>query len=586
MRVLKLAPLILILAGCQLGRPYSPPYVETPFHWKNLDDSQQSQQGPYCPSHWKNDEPQSANQGPYRLPEQSEDQTEDCSQEDDQSIGRCAPTENIAVCQSVWCSPYPDDIENWWEIFEDPILNKLEQQAIRSNYSLWAAVERMNQAYALARVYGSERWPQITFDPSYTRSGMLIQNPLAGATSGLGGLGGGAGATSTSDLPLAQQIQLLQQQQQVQNSIPALVRIVNSALTLPFNFNWDVDPWSRLLNTYIAAELQAEAATEAYLGVLLNLTTDIATNYFELRGLDSEQEVLQRTIAARQTALEINTARFQAGLAVYTDASRAQEQLYVARADSIDVARRRSLQENVLALLSGIPASVFCLESNPLKGPPPGIPTGIPADVLYRRPDVAEAERVLASAHAQIRVAEANFYPSLRLSATLGLESPDLSHLFTWQARLWAIAANVTQPIFTAGRNSANLAYNIANYREALNLYFQQVMIAYREVEDALINIKLQARQEVQLDLATNASYETLTLSQIRYRQGLVNYLEVVDAEREYLQNQTNSVRVLALRYQNSALLVRAIGGGWEPIAINIKREDEDKENCAEKNEN
>lgn len=567
MKVLKLTPLLFVLCGCQLGKPYEPPCVETPFVWKNTDHTDNQGNVPFSPpTDWKNET----------------SQNQECSdEEENQSIGRCGETENVCVAESVWCNPYPDDVDNWWEIFDDPVLNKLEKQAIDSNYSLWATIERMNQAYALARVYNAQRWPRISFDPSFSRNGMLIENPIAGS-SALSALTGGGTTTSTSDLTPAQLIQQLITEQQIQNSIPPLIRFVNTAITLPFNFVWDVDPWSRLFNTYYAAELRAEAAKEAYLAALLNLTTDIATNYFQLRGLDNEQEILQRTIHARQVALEINTARFEAGLAVYTDVSRAQEQVFVAKADSIDVARRRVVQENILAVLSGIPASVFCLEESPLRGPPPRVPTGLPADILYRRPDLAEAERNLAAAHADIRVAAADFYPSLRLNATLGLESPRLSDLFTWQARLWEVAANVTQPIFTAGRNSANLAYYIARYREAMYLYLDEVMVAYREVEDALINIKLQARQETELDRATAASYQTLTLSQIRYRQGLVNYLEVVDAEREYLQNQTLGVRVLTQRYVNSALLVRSLGGGWEPMASNIKREECDKETCAE----
>lgn len=509
-------PLILLLlsvSSCQFGCPYRPPTVDAPVAWKT---SYGEENQVTTPEAWKTD----------------------CHETN-------TPEDSEQTSNEIWSEPCLESMTNWWEIFEDPFLNQLENQALESNYSLWGALERVAQACAIAGVNGAARWPLITFTPSYSRSGMLIENPIVDAFGGNNG----------------------QQQQPnanvVQQRIPSLVRFINSAYTLPFNFSYEIDLWSRIYNTYYGSVLRAEAAKEAYLGVLLSLTTDIATNYFILRGLDTQQVILQKNIAIRQQALQISQARFQGGLVIYADVTRAEAELAAAQAQSIDIARQRALQENILAVLVGTPAPLFSLEPNPLFGSPPLIPTGFPSDLLYRRPDIAQAERNLAAAHTDIGVAYAAFYPSLQLTTTLGLESPRFASLFSWQARLWEVGANVVQTVFNAGRNSYNLSYYLSRYREALSNYEQQVLIAFKDVEDALINLKQQTSQEQALHVAVEAAQQTLALSQIRYTHGLANYLEVIDAERTVLADELNAALVFTQRYLSTVMLIKALGGGW-----------------------
>lgn len=533
--------LALLMNSCQLGEPYQPPEVYIPTNWKTHYGPNEEIQ---APDNWKT-EP-ACHPSPLSSDQQQV--------KENQEVSSTPDSQPTCVSAQIFNSPLVG-IENWWEVFNDSTLNDLEQQAIQSNYSLWAAMERVTEARALAGIASSFRWPSLTFDPSFSRSGMLIENPITGIGAGQTAAGAAAqnaaaAATSSSSGAQAQ--------------IPTIFRFRNTAYTLPFDFAYEVDLWSRLTNAYYASKLRAEAAYDAYLSVLLTLTTDVASNYFVLRGLDRQQVVLEKTIQARQEAFNINLSRYQAGLSVYTDVSRAKEQLYLARADSVDVARQRVLQENILAVLIGTPASLFSLAFNPLDRPPPLIPSGLPSELLYRRPDVAEAERYLAAAHADVGVAYAAFYPSLRLTATLGLESPDLAHLFSWQARLWAVGANVAQTIFNAGRNSANLLFYQASYREALDNYRGQVLVAFRDVEDALINLKRRVDLSRELDQAVQAAEETLELSQIRYIRGLANYLEVTDAERQKLIDQLRADSVLTQRYVDTVMLIKALGGGWK----------------------
>ncbi len=523
-RILFTAFLGLSCQGCQLIAPYQTPCTPTPLAWKNTPSSN-------FPDSWKTEEPSKEADTdralPNEMPEQKELNFEECKKE----------------------------FEYWWEVFEDSTLSELEKQALDSSYTLWAALERVIQARAVARVDRAALMPSINFAPSYSRSGMLLENIFAGLLSSqqnqgqvnAGSSSGAAGAASTS--------------------VPSSFRAVQTQYMLPFDLNYELDLWYQLTNSYNAAVYSSQAAAQAYLSVLLTLTADIASNYFQLRDLDTQQVILKKTIEARQKALDINRTRFKAGLIVYLDVSRAEVELARAQADLADVQRLRALQVNILASLVGVPAPVFTVAFNPLKKPPPTIPAGLPSDLLYRRPDITEAERSLASAYSQIGVAYASFFPSLNLNATLGLESPFAHSLFSWKARLWEVGLNVMQSVFDGGRNCANLAYTKSVFRETLANYQERVLTAFQDVEDSLVSIRQRAIQGQALETAVTAAKETLNLSQMRYDRGLVNYLDVVDAERTLLETEQNSAIVLGDRYVATVRLIKALGGGWGEIS-------------------
>ena len=231
--------------------------------------------------------------------------------------------------------------------------------------------------------------------------------------------------------------------------------------------------------------------------------------------------MLRRNIIVRQNAVDINRARFNAGLIVFVDVSRAEVELARAHSDNDDVHRLRGLQENILAALVGVPASVFSLDPNPVFVPPPVVPTGIPSELLTRRPDIAEAERNLAAAYRDIGVAYANFFPSLTLNAGLGVESPFPHQLFKWQSRYWQVGLNVLQSVFDGGKNQANLDYYRARFSEAMANYQETVLTSFKDVEDSLVNLRWYAKQAQDLADAVKAARTTLQLSQMRYDRGI-----------------------------------------------------------------
>lgn len=560
------------LAGCQLLGPYQAPLTPTPREWKGSYGAPDAGI-PAIPPTWKDevehqtalhpaehsllhptDEAKSLNEGSAGNTDLSIPSHLDESQSHEGEQAQKEPEENKEPSFEEVCQ----ELDNWWEIFQDPLLNDLEEQAIASSYTLWAALERVIEARATARINFAPLMPQINFAPSFSRTGALYQNPLpsTGSSSTTGPLS--SFLSSISSAPPAAAASAVP-------TIPADFRFVQSQYLVPLNFQYEIDLWSQLDNAYYASVFKAQAVSQAYLSVLLSLTADVAAAYFQLRGLDAQQEVLRRNIHIRQHAVDINRSRYNAGLIVYVDVSRAEVELWKAHSDNDEVHRLRGLQENILATLVGVPASVFSIEYNPVFVPPPVIPTGLPSELLCRRPDVAEAERNLAAAYREIGVAYANFFPSLTLNAALGVSSPFPHQLFSWKSRFWEVGVNILQTVFDGGRIQANLDYYRAGWREAMANYQEQVLQSFKDVEDSLVSLRWYAKQAQDLAKAVSAARTTLELSQMRYNRGLVNYLDVVDAERDLLQTEQNSVIVLGNRYVSTVMLIRALGGGWGP---------------------
>jgi outer membrane protein, multidrug efflux system len=446
------------------------------------------------------------------------------------------------------------DLYNWWEIFDDPTLNELEEQALESSYNLWAALERVIEARAQARIQFSPLLPTINFAPAFSRSGSLFQNPFtgllnSGATNGcisgcqLGGTGANATATqaNTGDF-----------------------RFVQSQYLVPLTFQYEIDLWGQLRGAFYAATMRAQAASQAYLSVLLSLTADVASTYFRVRGFDTQQKVIQNNILVRKNALDIAQARYTAGIVLYLDVSRAQVELARAYGDSAETYRLRGLQENMLATLVGVPAPVFKLDYSPIYQEPPEVPAGIPSELLTRRPDVMEAERNLAASYEDIGVAYANFFPSLNLNAAYGFESPFAFQLLNWRSRFWEVGFNILQTVFDAGRNEANYDYYRARFSETMAKYQQTVLGAFQDVEDSLVNLRGSARRGIDFAAAVESARITLNLAKMRYTQGLINYLDVVDAERQLLETEQTVAAILQDRYVYTIALIRALGGSWD----------------------
>ncbi len=422
----------------------------------------------------------------------------------------------------------------WWEVFEDDTLNCLEEQGILNNPNLFEALDRVAQARAIAGVNQAALYPQVNLTPGYTNTGELFKIYLP----------------SGGQLPIG-------------TALTTPYRIHELKYSVPFTMSYELDLWGKLRGQYDSAYYNAQAQGENFQNGILTLTADIAVAYFQARVLDAQIECLRSNLELLRSNATLTRSRYEKGLVNYLDVASADQELGTTEAIYYDTIRQRALQEDVLATLIGIPASEFNLDTNPLSGVPPCIPSGCPSEILLRRPDIVAAERTMASEHALIGVAYASFFPSLQLTGTLGYSSPTLADFLHWDSRLWSMAANAAQSIFDAGRNLSNLDLAYAHFKESSHAYQQTVLTAFQEVEDALNNVKYQALEYDSNMRAAEAAEKRIALSNRRYRQGLSNYLEVIQSELTGIQVELNALSSLGARYVSTVQLIKAIGGSW-----------------------
>jgi outer membrane protein, multidrug efflux system len=434
-----------------------------------------------------------------------------------------------------WKNAAPNDAiskGDWWEVFGDPELNALETQAVASNPTLQAAVARVTQARAIAGIARSDRFPSIFLFPSASRARQSGNRPVS----------------------------------------PPIVPAPYSAntFTLPLDASYEVDLWGRVRRSIESANAQVQASVADYENILLTLKADLAENYFLLRYVDADRAILRDNIGLQQRALELAQARHAGGVASGLDVSEAETLLATTQADYAGLERQRAQFEHAIAELVGRPASEFSLPEKPLTLSPPVIPIGLPSDLLERRPDIAGAERMMAAANAQIGVAKAAFFPSLALTGAGGYLSGDIVKLFNLPSAMWSVGADVAAPLFTGGRLSSNLERARAAYDESVANYRTSVLVAFREVEDAISALRVLQQQEVAYDKAVQSARQTADISTSRYRAGLANYLEVIDAERTVLANERLQDQVRELRLVTTVQLIQALGGGWAQSRIYI----------------
>jgi multidrug efflux system outer membrane protein len=418
--------------------------------------------------------------------------------------------------------------EEWWRLYGDADLDRLIATANASNQTLRIAVARVDEARALARVAASYRYPTITAGGTYTR-----QRTSANRVSTITGQPVASSATFNDWL-------------------------------VPVDLSYEVDVWGRVRRSLQAARAQAVATKDDEAVVRLAVQTDVAQYYYTLRLLDAQSELLTQTVTSYQEQVRVLTAQVNAGLASPVVLNQAQAQLQSTLAQQSDVARARSDQEHTLAILCGQPASAFTVPPQPLhESAPPVVPPGLPAALLLRRPDVAEAEQNVVTANAQVGVATANLYPTVGLTGAGGFESGAIQSLFAWQSALWSLASGLTAPVFQGGRLRANLEATKALYQQTVAAYTNQVLIAYGDVEDALTDLHSLTSEVASLREAVAASQNYLRLAQVQYRNGLVDYLIVIDAERTLLANQLAFSQATTQQMSASIHLIKALGGGW-----------------------
>ena len=425
-----------------------------------------------------------------------------------------------------WKTAQPQDQVirgRWWETFNDPRLNGLEERVDVSNQNLKVAEAQFRQARALVRFYRASYYPTLSVAPSITGEQFSKNSPTLSSLAG----------RSYGDY------------------------------VLPFDLSYEADVWGRIRRSVEAARASAQASAGDHETVKLSIHAELAVDYFELRGLDAQKQLLDSTVVAYQKALDLTTNRYNGGLAAKAEVAQAETQLEATQAQALDVGVQRAQYEHAVALLVGQPASTFSILSLPISVPPPKIPVGLPSELLECRPDIAAAERRVAAANAQIGVARAAFFPTILLSASAGFEGSGITSWLSWPSRMWAVGPSLVQTIYDAGRRraaseQAQAAYdaNVASYRES-------VLTAFQEVEDNLAALRILDEESKKQDQAVQAAERSLALSTNRYKGGLVTYLEVVTAQSAALTNERTAVEILTRRMNASVLLIKALGGGW-----------------------
>jgi multidrug efflux system outer membrane protein len=407
----------------------------------------------------------------------------------------------------------------WWKAFADAQLDDLIARADRGNTTIQVAAARLAQARAIARITNADRMPQLSVDASAAR--------VSGFVNGTGGPARNFGSVGA-------------------------------------NLGYEVDLFGKLARTSDAAFLDAQSREALLQSTRLLIQAEVAQTYLALRALDAERSLVRGTVAAFRDTLDLTERRFRAGDVAELDVARARTEVAATESEALALDQRRAQLEHVLAVLVGEVTSNFDMPAAEWNTALPTIPAGVPSTVLTRRPDVSAAQLGMLSAQQRVGAAQAAWFPDVALTATGGYASPDLGDLFKWSARAWGVGALLSLPVFDGGRREAGVQNASAQMDEALARYREQVLVAFRDVEDQLSQLRLLADQAQAQSRAVESAARTTSLSDARYRNGLVSQLELLDARRSELRNRRQALQVRAAQYQATVGLIRALGGGWE----------------------
>jgi NodT family efflux transporter outer membrane factor (OMF) lipoprotein len=412
----------------------------------------------------------------------------------------------------------------WWEIYQDPQLNTLEEQIAVSNQNLKLAYQQYMIARDLTRQARSGLFPTIGVGATGSRQDLSKNRP----------------------------------------SYSTLTPSQYSDTVVQGTLSYEIDLWGQVRRQIEAARETAQASAGDLENISLSLHSELATDYFALRGLDLQKQLLDDTVVTFQKALDLTETRFHGGVATSVDVAQAQTQLDTTRAQVIDVGVQRAQLEHAIAVLTGQPASNFSIPQSPLNATPPVIPPGLPSQLLERRPDIASAERKAAAANAQIGVAVAAYYPQLAFNTGGGLESAAIGALFSGPSALWSVAGSAAETVVDGGRRRAVTQQARDNYQATVAIYRENVLEAFQQVEDNLAALRLLEQESAAQQAAVADAQKSLDLSTTRYKGGATTYLEVLTAQSIALTNERTAADLMTRRMTSSVLLVKALGGGWD----------------------
>ena len=430
-----------------------------------------------------------------------------------------------------WSAATPADTANrgdWWTIYQDAELNNLEQRSATANQNIAAALHAYEQAHDLVRENKSSLYPTVSIGAGATRNRISETKPL-----------------HTAGLPT--------------NYWDFLI---------PLNISWEPDLWGGIRRQIESSAATAQASAADLANTRLSLQGTLAVTFFQLRGIDLQAQLLRSTLDSFQQSLQLTQDRFKGGLASESDVEQAQTQLEQTQAQLIDLGVQRAIFEHAIAVLIGEPATNFHIAEKPLTGDPPSVPTGIPSELLQRRPDIASAERHVASANALIGVAKAAYYPTIVLGASGGVESDQIGQIFSAGSAMWSAGPGVNQVLFDGGRRKAQVDFALAQREQATALYRQQVLSAFRDVEDQLSALRVLEAEAVVTGRAVSAAKRSTELSTLRYKRGLAPYLEVLTNQTIELANERTAASLVTQRIVASAQLQIALGGGWNSTQL------------------
>jgi len=412
----------------------------------------------------------------------------------------------------------------WWEIYQDPQLNALEERIATYNQGLKGALETYLAARDQVTVARAALYPSLSAGPSVSHDKNSAHRPLTTAST----------ATNYNDLVIAGQA------------------------------SWEPDLWGRVRRSVEAAHDTSQASAADMANVNLSLQATMATDYFQLRGLDAQIKLLNATIKDLESQLDLAQRRLKGGVATEVDVAQARTQLETTRAQLVDVGVARAQYEHAVGTIADYKLPTFSIPFSPLDGPLPKIPIGVPSQLLERRPDIAAAERHAAAANAQIGIAVSAFYPTINLGATGGFES---THFGTWiqgPSALWTLGGQATQLLFDAGQRHAVTDQARHTYEAQVTNYKSAIFLAFNDVEDQLSGLRILEQETTAEQKAVDSARHSFEVSSQRYKGGVTSYLEVLTAETTLIQNQRTAVDLQTRQFVDSVALIRSLGGGWD----------------------
>jgi len=419
----------------------------------------------------------------------------------------------------------------WWGVFRDDDLSALEKQALDANQTIKVAAARLEQARASAAVQIATQFPTLSTSPSVQRQRLSGNRPAS-------------------------------------SNFPVKSPVSQTNNILPFTVGYEVDLFGRRRRNIEAAQASYQGTAADLENVRLVITAELAGDYFTLRQLDTEIGILTRTVETLQRALQLVDSRHKGGVASGLDDAQEETLLHTTQTQATLLQQQRKQFEDAIAVLVGKPAPDFHIASKELHAEPPALDAGLPSDLLERRPDIAEAERQMAVANAQIGIARAAYFPSLNLFGNGGWQAADIAKLANVQSTFWAAGANVAETIFSGGSRRAQVQFAKAGYDASVASYRDTVLNAFREVQDDITGLTVLAQAKQSQQQAVDAARRTLDIASNRYTGGLVSYLDVVNAQQNLLNNEQELAVIQGQKLVTTVLLIKALGGGWDASSL------------------